>query len=351
MNMEPFDTQEADEFIIEQVQKLRPVSSRDPGRQASGRAHFLAQADQLRRERFAFVPLLNSILFNKQTIPVANGRLGGRKELRPMFSAIVSLLVGITLLFGSAGAVAYAAQDSLPTDLLYPVKTLTESIRLELARDPQQQLGLLLEQNDRRVDEAAGLALRSEAVPEEVAGQLERQVKEAFQLALQLDKDEAPEAMDQIRANLRRQDQVMNMTRTNIPDNADPVMNQIRETVEMHIRLAGEPGEDPVALKYRLNKQFGKEAEDAEAAINEAPEDGYGLQGTDGPGPYEDKPGPNAEFGPAAGPQAYPGYKPAPGQESRPGGDGQSQYGPGGETYWNEAGSNNEATPSSGEKK
>jgi hypothetical protein len=67
-----------------------------------------------------------------------------RKERIPVLTTIVSLIVSLTLLFGGAGVTAYAAQDSLPNDFLYPVKALIESVLPEPAKEPiQNQAGTL----------------------------------------------------------------------------------------------------------------------------------------------------------------------------------------------------------------
>ncbi len=81
-----------------------------------------------------------------------------------MFSILTAVVLTLTVLFGGAGATVYAAQSSMPDEALYPLKTISEDLRLNLAVDPEAQIKLLLNYADERVGEMAKLLDQGEPV-------------------------------------------------------------------------------------------------------------------------------------------------------------------------------------------
>src|SRR5690606_23173283 len=67
------------------------------------------------------------------------------------------VVIVLTLLFGSAGMTAYAAQSALPGDTLYGVKTTLEQTRLSMARDASVRADLYLEFSETRLEEISRL--------------------------------------------------------------------------------------------------------------------------------------------------------------------------------------------------
>ncbi len=59
----------------------------------------------------------------------------------------------VLALFISGGTTVYASQESLPDDVLYPVKTGVENLRLALTRTPEARASLHLELAERRIEE------------------------------------------------------------------------------------------------------------------------------------------------------------------------------------------------------
>jgi hypothetical protein len=84
----------------------------------------------------------------------------------PMLNTLIAMIVTITIVFGGAGATVYAAQGSLPDELLYTVKTWSEDARLSLVGSAQDKLGLTLDFTDRRVAEVARLQAAGKPIPE-----------------------------------------------------------------------------------------------------------------------------------------------------------------------------------------
>jgi len=71
------------------------------------------------------------------------------------------VLAVLVVLVGSGTGTVYAAQSSLPGDLLYPVKTSTESWREWLETDTAADASLQIEFTGRRIDEMERLIERS----------------------------------------------------------------------------------------------------------------------------------------------------------------------------------------------
>ena len=81
-----------------------------------------------------------------------------RNRRKYVLNILVVVLIGMTALFGGGAAVVLAAQDSMPDEALYPVKTLSEDARLSFTASDQMQLDLILDYTDRRISEILTLS-------------------------------------------------------------------------------------------------------------------------------------------------------------------------------------------------
>lgn len=145
------------------LEKLAYVPPRDPHAVERGRAAFLAYAQAARASQLA-----------SRHAPARPKR----RLLRLSLAAISALL------FGSA-AVTLVAQASRPSDMLYPVKLLSEEARLALTFDQRAQLDLLIEFSNRRMDELQ-IAASDQAASRSVILRLERQVNQAGEIAARI---------------------------------------------------------------------------------------------------------------------------------------------------------------------
>src|SRR5512139_2979933 len=100
-----------------------------------------------------------------------------------MFIKLSAIVIAFVLVFGGAAATASAAQASLPTDALYPVKALSESVALGLSANSAERLEKVLEQAQRRVNEMAALAEVGVSIPEHVGKDYVERVEYALRLA------------------------------------------------------------------------------------------------------------------------------------------------------------------------
>jgi hypothetical protein len=238
--MAPWEEKE-DQQIIEMLDCVRETPSRQPGAAERGRARFLAQARSVQK---AVSP--NPIRRLNSWI-AQNSLIRYRKERSPMFATISSIIIALAVVLGGSGITAFAAQDSLPNEVLYPVKLYLEDARYGLTGDPIAQIGLLTAFANNRVDEITGLALQGEAVPNGVVTRLHNNLQTMLQLAAGLDVEATVPALQQIRQNLRTQEQLM--SQLGQPEELDPALEQLRAMLQEQHRLAQFGLEEPLRFQ------------------------------------------------------------------------------------------------------
>ncbi|MFZ5856904.1 MAG: DUF5667 domain-containing protein [Chloroflexota bacterium] len=228
---------------------------------------------------------------------------------------LISALTIFVLLFVGVGGVL-AAQNDLPTEPLYPVKTISEDVSLWLVNDPDVKMDRLVELAQIRTQEIAALVEQGETVPEQVAQRLQLHIETALQLAAGQSDEEMQESLLHLQSQLRTQEQVMTQLQTNAPEGDQGILEQARVRTQEQLRLANEGLEDPLAFRNRYQHQNqsangtgtpSPTGVPSETATPPAP-GGYG------PGPSNGTPGPNATPG--------AGYGPGPDPSTTPGGNG-----------------------------
>lgn len=222
-------------------------------------------------------------------------------------------LVLILLLGGVGAGIAYAAQDSLPNDALYPLKTGIEDLSVKLAGSEAAKFQLMLKHIDERVDEISALAAKGEPVDEPIMARLQTQLSTTLHLAAGMTNTDMEAALNRYRTSLMSQEQKMmdgaqNQAQNKNQGEADAAKEQVRTMLQMHRQSAEAGLQDPST--FRMQSQNGNL---------------YGMPETFGPA------GPPAEL-PAQG--ESPGFDPGPnaGQpETTPGnpGTGNGQQEPG----------------------
>jgi hypothetical protein len=276
--------EELDHRLIDLLEQLRPVPDRDAEKAALGRANYLSEVKVLAQTKSLSLPVsgtlpqrlkgwINSIRTSPQ-----------RKERFSMLATLTTLVLAFALLFGGAGATVYAAQDSLPADFLYPVKTLSENVQLGLAANAENQLELALKFANRRALEAVSLAVRGEPIPEGVAARSQQEMNLALQLAAGQDDAPMQQALEQIQASIRRQEQIMTRLQAQNPGLADPVLAQLQTQLREQARLAELGLSEPQNFRMQIRQQM---QSGPGAPLNTTPEPpGTGSGFGPGPGPY-----------------------------------------------------------------
>ncbi|MEJ5223789.1 MAG: DUF5667 domain-containing protein, partial [Anaerolineales bacterium] len=172
-----------------------------------------------------------------------------------MFSLLMTFLLVVGVAFGSGGAALAAAQTSLPSDALYPLKTWSEDVQFQWADSVQTRLELLLQFQARRMEEIRTMLQNGQVPPQAVLTRAQTQSEQALHLAASLPPEEAAQALMRVQAQLQQQIQVM--TQLHLPDQANPalvqVQAQVRAMLTERIQLAGQGAEDPQWLREQLH--------------------------------------------------------------------------------------------------
>jgi hypothetical protein len=174
------DHDDLDPKLAERFSKLRVVPAREPERATAGRLAFLKQGRELATKNPPTVPVSPTPRGRPTLWMRTISEYFTQKEIQPMFTKVMAVLIAAVLVFSGAAATAYASQASLPTDALYGVKTFGENIRISLAPEADRKLGLALEFTQRRVDEMAAVNQLGLIIPAHVAAQYREQVEYTY---------------------------------------------------------------------------------------------------------------------------------------------------------------------------
>lgn len=313
-----FYDDELDEFLIEKLKLIEPTPNRDPGIAKQRRDQYL--------KRVKFLPIMRPIsaitgLFNRKD---RRSLAHPRPALVPLAAAI---LVIFGLVFGSWGTV-YAAQNSLPNDLLYPVKLTGENLQLAFTTNTTAKISLLTKYTDRRMEEATKLVLLGNPIPKELPEMMDKHLDELFILAVSLDEEFMQNALQGIQTHLRDQDQDMTNAMEGLPECLDPQLTQLRDMLKERQQLAETGLEQPNIFqhqnRHREENQFSPITDTLTTTISSSPQitnTEVITPGLYGPGPCE-SPGecmpPGNAFGPGpfygepAEPDHSEGYGPGP---------------------------------------
>lgn len=226
---------------------------------------------------------------------------------------LVSILVIAGLLFGG-GATVNAAQDDLPNEPLYALKTWSEDISLQFQNDSQLKVERLMELAEIRVQEMTILTEAGQTPPDQVGLRLEQHIHQALQICANMDDATLDRTLLQIRDRLQEQDRIMQRLHTHATQDAQPILEQTREMLRLRLQLVDEGLLDGKMFRNTVRNEFrfGQDDEQAPPAQNGngaqnggegAPQPGENGNGS-GPGPNPEPGGPNTEPG---GPNTTPG--------------------------------------------
>jgi uncharacterized membrane protein YgcG len=157
MNQNHIPQEPIDPRLEELLDSFRSVPPRDPEAAEKGRLKFLTEVDAILQEQQPVTwrqRLAAWIMGGRSSQKTYRGSMFGQKAA---FTSIVTIVAVLVLLFGGASVTAYAAQDALPGDALYPVKTNLEEAQVNLSRNAANKAKLHLAFAERRLDEIARL--------------------------------------------------------------------------------------------------------------------------------------------------------------------------------------------------
>lgn len=214
---------EYDPQVIALLDELNPAPARNHQMAARARARFLAEAVSVHdKQRHSLWTIFQ------------------QKEQLAM-KLIVSTLVIVGLLFAGNATVA-AAQDDLPNQPLYQLKLMSEDVNLWFVSDPIQQVEMLMQQAQTRMEEMQSLASQGVTPPAEIAIQAQERIQRALQIAESLDEPTQTALLQQMQIRLQTQEQLMNQLQQGTCTECAAVLQQTREMLRIRLgQVEGDP--------------------------------------------------------------------------------------------------------------
>jgi hypothetical protein len=193
---------------------------------------------------------------------------------------ITSVLVVLSLLFGGAGATVVAAQDSMPGQALYTVKTATEDFRFLFMNSEDAQLEGALQFASRRVAEATAMAEEGNVYTKQewkvLEERLEKNLKDALLAAAASENPEA--ALTKIKAQIHiwdvvdyKRDQERDGTYHAEEIDANMYQHAFQYMFKNMLKLVGEELENPNEFKHSFQNRFGQDAEELDLLAEDEP--------------------------------------------------------------------------------
>ena len=242
-----------------------------PGGLAAGRRWLLDAAAQQRKR----VPATQAPTLRKETKPKMKLALATK-----LIGAVLAAVIGIAT---AGGGVTLAASDSLPGDVLYPVKLTGEDLRLSLASTPESQVELALRFSDERVAEAEALADRGDPVPETVVARMERHIFRAMNQAAWASDEEMPGLLERIAQRTQAQAQTLEQLRARAQEQNQAQLENAQRVCQQARNEAMAGMGDPHTFRSRYQHRNSM----PEDIIPPEPPTPEPQNGGEGPGPDE----------------------------------------------------------------
>ena len=184
------DQSEFESVVKEWLEEIKPVPPRNSQMASRGRAQFLSMA------------------VSASELPRQKGWITIFRKERYAMNVLLSILVIAGLLFGG-GATVSAAQDDLPNEPLYGLKTWTEDLSLRFQNNGEDKVNRLMELAQIRIQEMQRLAEAGEPIPDHLRLRLEQHIHQALQICVNLDEPTLERTLVQLHVRLQQQDQDM----------------------------------------------------------------------------------------------------------------------------------------------
>ena len=240
-----------EDWLRSQLSVLAEMPARSMTAEKSGRAKFQAEITRLRRP--AQVSNQNHLSELDQWIAM----LFGKNNYRALVGALAVLLVFI-LIFGSGAVTVYAAQSSLPTQPLYPIKLLSEDVRLDLVSTPQAKFQLDQEFINRRFSEIAQLSQNGQTPGAELTDQLQMDLNNSLDNLAQLNSSDATPRLQNLLNNLQQHQQQLAVLQANANPNAVAQYSRVVEMLQTRVDLLQQGIKNPQELHQMLTQPHGK---------------------------------------------------------------------------------------------
>ncbi len=263
--------------LKELLESLQETPARDSQRREAGRANFLSQAKNIQSRQTP-----TRTFKTRVGVPL-------RKSWLPRLATILAVVL---FALSSIGGTVYAAQDSLPDDLLYPVKTLTEDIQIRLESDPEELLDLYASFANRRLEEIEAQVLAGEEISDKALARLEKLSEKMLQQAAKVGEKGLENALRQIQQALEKQNQVLEKLRKQTSSGGAPGLVKAQENIQERLELVENGINEPQGFIKTIKERKEKSDPPGQEKDNDnsnKPDTPPGLENKDKDGKGNDK--------------------------------------------------------------
>ena len=223
-----------DSSLIEQqlVSLYHTPIHRDPDRARSSRTAYIREISEIsvskpEKNRLTLQDHIQSFLYSGK----------GKFKMSPI---LVSIVAAVVLLFGGGSVGVVAAQNSLPDDLLYPLKLATEDVRMALANTPEEKIDLEIELGETRLSEIIQLLEKEETPGEDQYERLDCHLMNAYQLAMGTSTQNSAE-LTMLRNRIQTQAQLMEEIQVkSMTQSSETVLSRTKGMLQSQINLVDE---------------------------------------------------------------------------------------------------------------
>lgn len=237
--MNKMDNDKIDPRLAELLDELKPVPARDVQFAARARAQFMAQVDSLSQAES-----------HRANIRLIDWFFPAFRKKSFSMNALFSILLIVSILLGGAVTTVYAAQNDLPTELLYPIKLETENFKLWLNTDPQAKIDLLMEMSQTRINEMLLLNELNIAIPEITTQHLEQHIQDAFKIATSLNDKDMKHELIRIQSALQADEQLI--IHAPVFNDTSQVMMPMQAMLQSRLRLVENGLTDPNGFRNSI---------------------------------------------------------------------------------------------------
>ncbi len=246
---------EMDNELARLLDVLLDQPNRDQENAAHGRRAFLQQAQELAKSLPAAVTEREQPRHTNWMHPLQTIFRTYRKERSPMFGALGTILMIVSLILGGSGATVAAAQNSLPDQVLYPVKTWSEDVRTGLTNRTQTRLELALEYANRRAEEMQTMLRAGQVPADSVLTRMQAEVDLALQMAVGQPDHKAVQSLADIRQLLQAHQQAFANLGPKAGGPAEALLQRTRTMLQDRLQLCDQGMQDPALLRRQLRER------------------------------------------------------------------------------------------------
>jgi hypothetical protein len=215
---------------------------------SGGRDRMLAEAAQL-KARLARAPLsAPETRARSRTMTI------GRRKMSMMlaYKVLAAVLAVVVAVAGLGGSVVLAA-GSLPGELLYPVKLVSEDVSLALTLDPAGRAELALDFASERVEEMERLLQRGEDVPDAVVARLTRHMEQAMVEIARSRPEEVPALLERVTERTRIHQQTLEEAAAGAGEEAQARLHEASRVME---RARQSAENDPLYQEHQYEQRY-----------------------------------------------------------------------------------------------